>query len=106
MVQLNKHPSLIQCYAVMHNIELCGCSVELTAAVQEAGELMDAIESLVDSRNNLLDAVKAAYRNHYVNKENISCKELSILRTALIEELGEMAYIMWLGKVRDEIDKD
>ena len=45
MVQLDRHPLLMQCYDLSQLIEECGASEELTKAVVAAGELLESIDT-------------------------------------------------------------
>ena len=47
-MRLDKHPILMQGHELMQAIEECGASVELTAAVIKAGELLEEVDKLVD----------------------------------------------------------
>jgi hypothetical protein len=53
MVQLNKDPILWQTYELIGAIEKCGASTLLTEAVVKAGDLMIALEKLVDEKKAL-----------------------------------------------------
>jgi glutamate/tyrosine decarboxylase-like PLP-dependent enzyme len=67
---------------------------QLDDTMQKAAEYIDELEQknaeLRKTKENLLNAVKAAYRKHHMGDDNIGWNELStILHDAMCEEMGE-----------------
>ena len=56
MITLSANPIYKQAYDLIQTIEKCGASVEITAAVTEAGRLMDSVKELIKSNEALKDA--------------------------------------------------
>ena len=60
-MDISKHPLLKQAYEVCQAIERCGASVELSAAVTKASDLMFAIDVDLNAQKAKIDRLMLEY---------------------------------------------